>query len=94
MLGICMQEIDIDGKLSDKIKSNLNTQVPNIEQIKQELNQISTSVSQNFTSNNIESLRLKSVQIKNFKGFKEYGTEDRGCKIDIHKNKTVVLCIE
>jgi hypothetical protein len=34
------------------------------------------------------------VQIKNFKGFKEYGTEDRGCKIDIHKNKTVVLCIE
>ncbi|MCC5946197.1 MAG: AAA family ATPase [Bernardetiaceae bacterium] len=49
------------------------------------------SVSFENTSINFDNLKLNSVQIKNFKGFKECGADDRGCKIDIHKNKTIIF---
>lgn len=95
ILWVCNEYINESGKLSDKIKDELSEGT-----FRSDLNKIKYLLSlkiqkQNSISNrqtqNVNKSKLKSVQIKNFKGFNDFNIECKGSKIDIHLNNTIIF---
>lgn len=95
ILWVCNEYINESGKISDKIKEELSDGAfrSDLNKIKYLLSlkiQKQSSIS-NKQTQNVNKSKLKSVQIKNFKGFNNFSVECRGSKIDIHLNNTIIF---
>jgi len=95
ILWVCNEYINDSGRLSEKMKEELShgTFRSDFQKIKYLLSLKTQKQSSilNKQTQNVSNSKLKSVQIKNFKGFSNFHLECKGSKIDIHPNNTIIF---